>query len=156
MPQLHSYGSRNMQTSLWLALVLLLVTLKATWTLGQKLQRGDDRRLRSDQATTEAIQADISELWWCHQCFLHFSQCKFLLLHQLYCCSLLPPLSAHLILSYYNSKQNWATMTTIPYAQPTFLMHISRAHYTTSAGSAHSCHHLWINPCVCCCLCCKT
>lgn len=50
------------KTSLWLALVLLLVTLKATWTLRQKLQRGDDHRLRSDQAATEAIQADISEL----------------------------------------------------------------------------------------------
>lgn len=35
-------------------------------------------------------------------------------------------------------------MTTIPYAQPTFLMHISRAHYTTLAGSAHSCHRFWI------------
>lgn len=35
-------------------------------------------------------------------------------------------------------------MTTIPYAQPTFLMHVSRAQYTTLSGSAHSCHHLWI------------
>lgn len=38
---------------------------------GTEMRRGDDHRLRSDEDTTEAIQADISERRWCHQSFLH-------------------------------------------------------------------------------------